>query len=323
MRFGLFCTYENPRSDLASAYAEQTELVQTVEALGFQEVWVAEHHFNAGATSSSALSVLTFLAGRTSRIRLGSAAVLLAFRDPILVAEDVATLDILSGGRFDFGVGKGGPFPLQNHTFRISPTQARQKMREALQVVQKLLYEKVVSFNGTFFKIDQVELVPKPIQRPIPTFIATSTPELIGLAAEQDYGLMAGPPFPLARVRDYLRHYREIAPARDPRLVLIRFYHVAETREQALREAQGLLQAFIERMQMTTAKMQPEWTSWMKMDRLIADSLIGSEGEIRAKIAAIYHDLAPRSLILKPISPDFAKRKGDLQMFGNNLMPKQ
>lgn len=114
MRTGLFCTYENPHHDYRSAYAEQTKLVQLVETLGFDEAWVAEHHFNPNASSPSCLAVLAYLAAKTTRLRLGSAAVLLPFRNPIQVAEDVATVDILSEGRFDFGIAKGGPFPIQN-----------------------------------------------------------------------------------------------------------------------------------------------------------------------------------------------------------------
>lgn len=321
MRVGLFCTYENPRRHLPSAYAEQTALVQMAEALGFDEAWVAEHHFNANAASPSSLAILSYLAARTSRIRLGSAAILLAFRDPVLVAEDVATLDILSNGRFDFGVAKGGPFPSQNAYFGLSPEDARRKTVEALGFVQKLLYQDNVSFEGSFFQAAQVALALRPIQNPVPTFVATSTPDMIAMAAAQDYGLMAGPPFPLARVKDYLRHYRHAAPGRDPRLALIRFHHLAETREKAVDEARVLLQSFVERMRRTTAAMQPGWTPWMEMDRLIEDSLIGSETDIQAKIAQIRLEIGPRSLILKPISPDFEKRRRDLRVFGERLIP--
>ncbi len=79
MRTGLFCTYENPGRDYRAAYAEQMKLVQLVEALGFDEAWVAEHHFNPDASSPSSLAILAHLAARTARIRLGSAAVLLPF----------------------------------------------------------------------------------------------------------------------------------------------------------------------------------------------------------------------------------------------------
>jgi alkanesulfonate monooxygenase SsuD/methylene tetrahydromethanopterin reductase-like flavin-dependent oxidoreductase (luciferase family) len=209
MRIGRFCTFENPQRDYRSAYAEQIALVQLVEKLGFDEAWVAEHHFNPDAASASCLAILAYLAARTVRIRLGSAASLLPFHDPVHIAEDVATLDILSDGRFDFGVAKGGPFPSQNKHFGVGGEDSRAKMLEALSLIEKLLTQDDVCFKGQFFHADDVSLTPKPLQKPLPTFIATSTPDMVKLAAERDYGVMAGPPFPLERVRDILRLYRD------------------------------------------------------------------------------------------------------------------
>jgi alkanesulfonate monooxygenase SsuD/methylene tetrahydromethanopterin reductase-like flavin-dependent oxidoreductase (luciferase family) len=320
MRTGLFCTYENPQKNYRSAYAEQTELVEFVESLGFDEAWVAEHHFNAAASSSSPLPILAHLATRTSRIRLGSAAVLLPFHDPINVAEAVATIDILSDGRFDFGIAKGGPFPVQNKHFHVPSEEARARTWEALTLIQRLLHEdREVSFEGAFFKADGVELIPKPLQRPVPTFFATSTADTVQLAAEHGYGLMAAPPFPLTRVRQSVKLYREMAPETDPRLVLIRFLHLAPTREQAIAEAKDFLQPFIERMLINTARMQPDWTPWMVLEPMIEDSLIGTEADICAKIDQIGREINPRSLILKPLSPQFHKRKLDLRTFGENI----
>ena len=110
-------------------------------------------------------------------------------------------------------------------------------------------------------------MTPKPLQKPLPTFIATSTPDMVQLAAERDYGIMAGPPFPLGGIADTLRLYRGAAQ-RDPKLILMRFYHLAPTRAQAVDEAAVLLQPFIERMRKTTASMQPAWTPWFETARV-------------------------------------------------------
>ncbi len=323
MRIGLFCTFENPQHDYRSAYAEQIGLVQLVEKLGFDEAWVAEHHFNPDAASASCLAILANLAARTDRIRLGSAASLLPFHNPIQIAEDAATIDILSDGRFDFGVAKGGPFPIQNKHFGAKGEDSRAKTIEALSLIEKLLAEDNVCFKGEFFHADDICLTPKPLQKPLPTFIATSTPDMVKLAAERDYGVMAGPPFPLESVGDTLRLYRDIAPHRDPKLVLIRFYHLASTRAEAVDEAAVLLQPFIERMKKTTASMQPAWTPWFEANRVIADSLIGTAAGIREKALRIEADLQPRSLILKPISPDLAKRRADLECFAGAILPRE
>lgn len=322
MRFGLFCTYENPQQDYVSAYAQQSELVRRAEELGFEEAWVAEHHFNSATASPACLPLLAHLAALTSRIRLGSAAVLLPFHDPILVAEAAATVDILSGGRLDLGVAKGGPFPIQNKHFHVAREEARPRTLEALTVIEKLLSAPVVSFKGDYFDLEGVELVPKPVQSPIPTFLATATPDAVRLAAARGYGMMAAPPFPLAGARETLRLYGEAAPGADPRFTLIRFLHIADSREQAVAEAKAFLRPFVERMQATTSQAQPDWTPWFELDRMIDDSLVGTVAQVEAQIAAIAADLNPRTLLLKPLSPVFAKRRADLDLFAEAIRPR-
>jgi luciferase family oxidoreductase group 1 len=322
MRLGLFCTYENPGRDQRKAFADQTRLVEHCEAIGFEEAWIAEHHFNPDALSPAGLTTLAYLAAKTKHIRLGSAAVLLPYHSPLKIAEEVATLDLLSDGRFDFGVSKGGPFPLQNKHFGIDPQQSRAQMAEALALITRLFYENDVSFNGQFYNADGITLTPKPLQRPIPIYIATSTRETVLFAAHHGHGIMAGPPFPLAQIRESVSIYRGLAGvSQDPRLILIRFYHVAPTETQAIDEARAMLTGFAERMQVTTAKLQPTWSTWFDVDRLIADSLIGTPDTIAAKALQIGRDLAPRSLILKQIGPDMAKRAQDLSLFVNKIRP--
>lgn len=321
MRFGLFCTYENPQLDYASAFREQAELVQRVEALGFEEAWIAEHHFNPQAASPSCLPILAYLAGRTTRIRLGSAAVLLPLHNPITVAEDVASVDILSGGRFEFGVAKGGPFPMQMKHFGVAKEEARERMLEALDLIEALLDGAPVTFKGRFHSVEGLELVPRPMQKPVPVHMASATAETVALAARRGYGLMAAPPFPLEGLAANLAHYRQTAPDGDPRLTLIRFLHLADSREQAVEEAKNFLAPFIERMRATTAQMRPDWTPWFELDRMIADSLIGTEADVAAQVAALETDFAPRTLVLKPLAPSYAKRLGDLETFAARIRP--
>ncbi|MFG1346953.1 LLM class flavin-dependent oxidoreductase [Xanthobacter autotrophicus DSM 431] len=322
MRIGLFCTYENPDQDYASAYAQQTELVQRVEQLGFEEAWIAEHHFNPQAASPACLPIIAHLAGRTSVIRLGSAAVLLPLHNPITVAEEAATVDILCGGRFELGVAKGGPFPLQNRHFRVAKEEAQGRLLEALDLIEALLAGGPVTFKGSYFMAEGVELVPRPVQPRLPIHMATATPDTVALAAARGHGLMAAPPFPLAGLRENVARYRAAAPAVDRKLTLIRFLHLAPTRAQAVEEARALLAPFVERMRATTADARPDWTPWFELDRMIADSLIGTEGDVVGKLADLERDLAPRTLVLKPLAPSFAKRLADLDAFAARIRPQ-
>ena len=119
---------------------------------------------------------------------------LIAFRNPIQVAEDIATIDILSKGRFDFGVAKGGPFALQNKHFLGGADHSRDMTLEALGLVNRLLYQDHVSFTGEYYQASGVTITPKPLQRPIPTYLATTTPGAIRYAARNDFGVMAASP---------------------------------------------------------------------------------------------------------------------------------
>lgn len=321
MRTGLFCTFENPQRDFRAAYADQIELARHIEALGFDEIWVAEHHFNPDAASPSSLMILAHLAAVTRRLRLGSAAVLLPLHDPIVVAEEVAMLDLLSGGRFDFGVGKGGPFPMQNKHFGLCKEDIRPRTLEALALIERLLNEDVVSFDGQFFKTDELRLAPKPVQKPVPIFVATATGDMAALAARKAYGVMGGPPFPLAAIRQTLAAFHQAAPEADPKLVLIRFFHLGATRAEAESEARQWLAPFAERMRATTAALQPEWTEWFDLDRLVNESLVGTAEDVAERIAAIGQDVAPASLILKPMSPALKKRLIDLEIFAGKIRP--
>lgn len=320
LRLGLFCIYENPDHDYRRAHAEQTRQVLHAEALGFDEIWVAEHHFNPDSVSPSILALLTYLAGITQRVRLGSAAVLLAFRDPIQVAEDVATLDILSGGRFDFGVAKGGPFPSQNKHFGVSRDDSRERMLEALELIQRLLREDSVDHQGPHYQVEGVRLAPKPLQAPLPTWVATTTESSIAHCAERGYGLMGASPFPLERVRRMLDLYRATAPGVDPRLALSRFYFAAPSRDEALAQAVPFIRRFAERMKGIFAAQQPELPQGFDEAGLIERSLIGSYAEVAAKVREL-EDLGVRSLLLKPASLDFERCRNSLTDFVDHVYP--
>jgi len=319
MRLGVFCTYENPLDNYAKCFAAQTRLVQHVEALGFEEAWVAEHHFNPDAASPSILVLLAYLAGVTSTIRLGSAAVLLPFRNPIQVAEDVASIDILCGGRFDFGVARGGPFPLQNKHFHADKDFSRDMTIEALELIRRLFAEEEVRFDGLYYQVDAVRLAPKPLQKDMPLWIATTTPDAIGYAAREGIGLMGGSPFPLQKVVDIVETYRAAAPGADPRLALARFYFAAPTREQALDEARPFIARFSERMR--GIFMAQGKGPGFDAEEMISRSLIGSYDEVIAQVQEIARRAAPRSLLLKPASLDADKNLKTLTDFAKIIRP--
>ncbi|ARN82445.1 LLM class flavin-dependent oxidoreductase [Methylocystis bryophila] len=322
MRVGVFCTYENPLANYKACFDSQTRLILHAEKLGFEEAWVAEHHFNPDAASPSILVLLGHLAGVTTRIRLGSAAVLLAFRDPIQVAEDVATIDVLSNGRFDFGVAKGGPFQLQNKHFHVEKAQAREQTLEALELIHRLLVEERVSFSGAYYQAEDVSICPRPLQDPLPTWIATATPAAIEYAANRGFGLMAASPFSLERVVEAAQAYRAACPGGDPRMALARFYFAAPTRKAALDEALPFIRRFAERMRGIFLAQGSGPAANFDPEELLGRSLIGSYDEVVEKILDIDRQVKLGSLLLKPATADDEKAMRCLDDFASIIRPR-
>jgi alkanesulfonate monooxygenase SsuD/methylene tetrahydromethanopterin reductase-like flavin-dependent oxidoreductase (luciferase family) len=313
MKTGLFCNYDNHHLDTHRTLNDQVALVKHAEYLGFDEAWVSEHHFSESNLSPSILVLMAHLAGVTSTIRLGSAAVLLAFHDPIRVAEDISILDNLCQGRLDFGIAKGGPFPQQNKHFATLVSESRPKTLEALVLIEKLLYETDVSFNGQYYKCDRITIYPRPLQRPIPVFVASGSDDGISFAAKNSYGLMGGPPFSLVRLKATLSKYRALNSSGAEKFVLTRFFFVGKTKEEAVNEALPFIRKFSQKMKANSASVMQNnpGTSTKPFDRnnicfdedfLLENSIIGDVETCRDKIKKFQDELGIDTLALKPCS---------------------
>jgi alkanesulfonate monooxygenase SsuD/methylene tetrahydromethanopterin reductase-like flavin-dependent oxidoreductase (luciferase family) len=195
MRFGLFGGAAAPRNlDVASGARNFHDFVDAnveAEALGFHSSFVTEHHFTGIGQLSAVLTFLAFVAARTTTLRLGTAVLVLPWHNPVLLAEQVATLDLLSGGRLDLGVGKG-----YRHNefagFAMPPAEAEPRFAEALAVMLRALSSDApFSHRGRFWRFDEVIVEPPPQQRPHPPlWIAASSEASIASAARQDCNLL-------------------------------------------------------------------------------------------------------------------------------------
>ncbi|MBW4596683.1 MAG: LLM class flavin-dependent oxidoreductase [Brasilonema angustatum HA4187-MV1] len=331
MKTGLFCNYENYHSDARRAILEQVALVKHAESLGFEEAWVTEHHFSDFSVSPSILVLIAHLAGVTKTIRLGSAAVLLAFHDPILVAEDITTLDNLCNGRLAIGIAKGGPFPEQNKHFNTPMSESRAKTLEALMLIHKLLYHTDVSFLGKYYQCDRVSIYPKPLQKEIPVYVATSDEEAIGFAALNSFGLMGGAPFTLDRLKSNVTKYRAINSSGSDKFMVARFFFVARTYDEAVSEALPFIRTFSQRMKGLNAKAQKHGNSSQHLqpndgqkstfdeDQLLENSIIGDVVTCRNKIKRFQDELNLGTLALKPASLNLQKNFESLTLYNQEV----
>ena len=183
MRFGLFGGAQAPRTadgDPGRGFRECIETSVEAERLGFYSTFLVEHHFSGSGQVSSPLDLLSWVAARTRTIRVGTAVLVLAWHDPVLLAERAATLDLLSGGRLEFGVGKG-----YRHSefagFCVSAEEADARFDESLAVILKAWSsDEPFSHEGRFWRYDEIVVEPPTAQKPHPpVWIAAGNPESV------------------------------------------------------------------------------------------------------------------------------------------------
>src|SRR5215471_12577624 len=211
MRFGLFFQApEAPGQTHVERYAELFDLVALAETLGFDVAWLAELHFG-GAFSllSNPLMLVAVAAQRTRRIRLGTAVTLLPLHHPLSCAEQAATADVLSGGRLEFGVGRGS-IASQFHGFRVPATENRARFDEALEIIRLAWTRERFSYRGTFYEVEELSVVPRPVQQPHPPIrVAVHTAESFAHIGDLGLPIYSGTTTtPLPQLREYMALYR-------------------------------------------------------------------------------------------------------------------
>ena len=194
MRFGLFGGASAPRTTDGApgrGFSDYIETSLEAERLGFYSTFLVEHHFSGSGQVSSPLDLLSWVAARTTSIRLGTAVLVLPWHDPVLLAERAATLDLLSAGRLDFGVGKG-----YRHSefagFGMPPEEAEERFDESLAVILKAWSsDQPFSHDGRFWHYHEIVVEPPTAQKPHPpVWIAAGRPESVRNVAALGANLM-------------------------------------------------------------------------------------------------------------------------------------
>src|SRR6476659_8551781 len=197
MDFGYFTLsdnhYDNNPRGANEFVADIAAEALYADELGMHSAWIGEHHFNSLGVLSCPDLVLAYIAARTKRIRLAPAVTVLPLHHPIRVAEQWATLDLLSGGRVDFACGRG--YDQREYLpFHVSFADNQGIFEEGLELVRRLwAAEDRISHHGKHYSFDDVRITPKPVQRPLPTYVGSFSKPSIELAARLGCGLIVAP----------------------------------------------------------------------------------------------------------------------------------
>ena len=168
MQFGTFLLLQSPSGRPSQeVFGRGVEIAQTADELGFDSIWCAEHHFSTYGYLSRPLMMANHIAAKTKQIRVGSAVVVLPLHHPLVVAEEIATADILSGGRLDVGLGRGyQPYEFQRLGHNLDESRAR--FEEAVDILMLAFQGEPFSYDGEFYQFDETSIFPTPIQDPHP-----------------------------------------------------------------------------------------------------------------------------------------------------------
>ena len=188
-----FFSWPERRVAIETVYERALQRIEIMESTGYDAVWLAEHHFHSFSVCPSVHMMGLQVAARTKRLRIGTAVSLAAFYHPLRLAEEVALLDIFSGGRVNWGAGRGFD-RTEFRAFGVTPEESAARFHETVEIVLKAWNSDRLTHVGHYYTFDGIEVLPKPHQKPHPpVWLAASSPEAISRAAAKGFSILMDP----------------------------------------------------------------------------------------------------------------------------------
>jgi alkanesulfonate monooxygenase SsuD/methylene tetrahydromethanopterin reductase-like flavin-dependent oxidoreductase (luciferase family) len=334
MKFGFMQDFRNPQP-WTRPYPElyQAMLEQTIRAeqLGYDHVWLTEHHFTDDGYNPSLLPTAAAIATRTSTIRIGTFILLLPFQHPIRVAEDATCVDIWSNGRFDLGVGQGYSY-LEFDALCMPRKERSARLREGVDLIQKVWTEDKVTFDGRFTQVKDLSLSPRPVQQPMPLWIGARAEKATRSAARLGCHLMAtiGPdPAPW-----YIDELKQCGRNPDDfHIAQLRLVYLADTEDQAWQDCQDHLFSMMEFYGHILAEANDApgdkdvWTftkpSELRDSAFGRAVMVGTPDQVNEKMERFCQEFQCSHFVMSTQLPGLDPKKAtrSLEMFAKEVMP--
>ncbi len=266
MQFGLFGAATaarggGPDVDSAAGFKDYIDYLIEAEALGFHSSFIVEHHFTGFGQVSATLNLLTWIGARTRTLRLGTAVIVLPWHNPVLLAEQAATIDLLSGGRLDFGIGKGYRHN-EFASFRIPMEEAEARFEESIDLITRSwTSNERFSFHGKYWQFDDIIVEPPTNQKPHPPFWqGAGHPHSIARVASRGHNLLVDQFCPIEvaaeRVASYKSEMEKRGFAYDPSMAAVaRAFYVA--RDEADKDA-AIERRLVAQRRLTAISQRPD-----------------------------------------------------------------
>ena len=217
INFGTFLLMQSPSARSSEEiYGRALDTAQAAEELGFRNIWLAEHHFSTYGYVARPLQLATYIAAKTTRLRVGTAVIVVPLHHPLIVAEEIATLDVLAGGRFDIGLGRG----YQRYEFErlgLDLDTARQRWEESIDIIVKALSGEPFTHEGELFQIPETTIFPQPVQKPHPPiWVTAQSPESVDATVRRGFNLLTGGfGVPLERMGEFRQQFDRATAAAE------------------------------------------------------------------------------------------------------------
>jgi alkanesulfonate monooxygenase SsuD/methylene tetrahydromethanopterin reductase-like flavin-dependent oxidoreductase (luciferase family) len=331
MRFGLFGSAQADGSDLGAGlgqgFHDYIDFNVEAEALGYYGSFLVEHHFTGWSQVSATLGLLTYLAARTKTLRLGTAVMVLPWHNPVLLAEQAATLDVLSGGRLDFGIGKG--YRHSEFTgFCIPSEEAEARFEEGLEVILKAwTSEGRFSHHGRFWNFENIVAEPAAAQRPRPPiWMAAGSEPSIRKVATRGFNLLldqfAGPDLIKQRIEFFKSELKTVGRSYNPMEVCVaRDLYIANDRKDradAIERLNATRQRTIDVSKAPNHSGGSHILSYAKSGAPdVSSTLIGTTEEIYDKLLAL-NEAGAEYIILSVLGGS----RQSLRQFAYDIMPE-
>ena len=310
-----FFSWPGRHGPLEEVYARALERIEIMDRGGFDAVWLAEHHFTTFSVCPSVHMLGVQAAARTSRLRIGTAVSLAALYHPLRLAEEVALLDVLSGGRVNWGAGRGFAHS-EFAAFGVPVEESADRFREAVEIVLAAWTQERMSFAGGHFRFDDIEVMPKPVQKPHPpVWMAATSEGAIDWAASRGFSILMDPHASFSELGAKRRRYGEkLAQAghsdRERDIPMARLIALgrttAEAEETARRGAQWLVDAYAGPQHSHRKTLQPRTYDGKEPVQHYIDSVIlhGTPDSVIEQVARLEEEAGLNYLMCAPLSRD-------------------
>jgi len=319
-----FFSWPDRKVPLPAVYARALARVDAMEHSGYDAIWLAEHHFTGYSVCPSVHVMATHIAARARRLRIGTAVTLAAFYHPLRIAEEVALLDVLSGGRVNWGAGRG--FDASEFAnFGVAPEESAERFREAVEVVLAAWQSERLDFSGKFHRFANVEVLPKPLQQPHPpTWVAATSDSAIAWAAQRGLSILMDPHSThaeIARKRESYRaqlaqHGHEFAGRALPMARLIAIAPTdAQAEAVARRGARWTTASYVKARSLST--FRSDGAELDPIEHYLNGVILhGSPAKIVDQIQRLQSEMFLDYLMLAPLSEQ------TFELFTNEVLPK-